>query len=70
MDKPVYCLDAKDHNKPGIRKYLDEGERLGYHNRYLTKTRRTRIKLKIEKPAPILFGVFNRDAKIRNTPQR
>jgi adenine-specific DNA-methyltransferase len=59
-DKPVYCLDVKDHNNPGIRKYLDEGERLGYHNRYLTKTRRTWYKIENRKPAPILFGVFNR----------
>ncbi|MBN1227179.1 MAG: N-6 DNA methylase [Deltaproteobacteria bacterium] len=59
-DKPVYCLDVKDHNNPEIRKYLDEGERLGYHDRYLTKTRNVWYKIENRQPAPILFGVFNR----------
>lgn len=59
-DKPVYCLDVKDHNNPEIRKYLDEGERLGYNDRYLTKTRHSWYKIENREPAPILCGVFNR----------
>lgn len=59
-DKPVYCLDVKDHKNPEIRKYIAEGERLGYHERYLTKTRHIWYKIENRKPAPILFGVFNR----------
>lgn len=37
-DKPVYCLDVKDIDNVHVSNYLAEGERLGYHQRYLTKT--------------------------------
>ena len=59
-DKPVYCLDVKDHENQEIRKYIAKGEELGYHERYLTKTRNTWYELEYRTPAPILFGVFNR----------
>lgn len=59
-DKPVHCLDVKDHENQGIRNYLKEGERQGYHERYLTRTRNTWYKIENRKPAPIMFGVFNR----------
>lgn len=59
-DKPVYCLDVRDHENPQIREYIKEGEKLGYHERYLTKTRNIWYKIEYRKPAPVLFGVFNR----------
>lgn len=59
-DKPVHCLDVKDHKNPEIIEYINEGEKLGYHERYLTKTRNTWYKIENRTPAPILFGVFNR----------
>ncbi len=59
-DVPVHCLDVKDHVKQEIQEYISEGEKLGYHERYLTKTRSTWYKIENRKPAPILFGVFNR----------
>lgn len=59
-NKPVYCLDVKDHNNAEIRKYIYEGEKFGYHVRYLTKKRHIWYKIENRKPAPILFGVFNR----------
>lgn len=59
-DKPVYCLDVKNHANQQIIKYLMEGERLGYNRRYLTRTRNIWYKIEHRKPAPILFGVFNR----------
>lgn len=59
-DKPVHCLDVKNHGKEEIRRYIEKGERLGYHERYLTKTRNTWYKIENRKPAPIMFGVFNR----------
>ncbi|MDD5450507.1 MAG: N-6 DNA methylase [Desulfovibrionales bacterium] len=59
-DKPVRCLDVKDHENQQIRKYISEGEKIGYHERYLTKTRSPWYKIESRKPAPILFGVFNR----------
>jgi adenine-specific DNA-methyltransferase len=59
-DKPVYCLDVKDHEKQEIRNYIKQGEILKYHTRYLTKTRSPWYKIECRKPAPILFGVFSR----------
>ena len=59
-NKPIYCLDVKDHDKQEIKKYIREGEQLGYHERYLTKTRNLWYEIEKRKPAPILFGVFNR----------
>ncbi|MBW6486086.1 MAG: SAM-dependent methyltransferase [Syntrophobacterales bacterium] len=59
-DKPVHCLDVKDHANQEIQKYIKEGEKLGYHKRYLTKTRHLWYEIENRKPAPILFGVFSR----------
>ena len=59
-DMPVHCLDVKDHGNQEIQNYIKEGERLGLHERYLTKTRNTWYKIENRKPAPILIGVFNR----------
>ena len=59
-DKPIYCLDVKDHDNYEIKNYIKEGEKLGYQERYLTKIRNTWYKIENRKPAPILFGVFNR----------
>lgn len=59
-DKPVYCLDVKDHKKQEILNYIKQGERLRYHARYLTKIRNPWYKIEYRKPAPILFGVFSR----------
>ena len=59
-DKPVYCLDVKDHDNQEIRKYIADGEKYGYHKRYLTKARNIWYKIERRTPAPILFGVFNR----------
>ncbi|MDM8550673.1 N-6 DNA methylase [Desulfobacterales bacterium HSG2] len=59
-DKPVYCLDVKDHNSPSVRNYIKTGEHSEMHKRYLTKTRNPWYKIEHRHPAPILFGVFNR----------
>ena len=59
-DKPVHCLDVKNHEKIEIRNYIKQGENLGYHERYLTKTRTPWYKIEHRMPAPILFGVFSR----------
>lgn len=60
IDKPVYCLNVTNHNDKNIQKYIEEGEKLKYHERYLTKMRNPWYKIEHRKPAPILFGVFNR----------
>lgn len=59
-DKPVYCLNVQDHQKPEVRNYLRLGEKSGYHKRYLTRARTPWYKIEYRQPAPILFGVFNR----------
>ncbi|APB34046.1 N-6 DNA methylase [Gloeomargarita lithophora Alchichica-D10] len=59
-DKPVHCLDVKEQKKQEIRNYIKQGETSGYHERYLTRMRNPWFKIEHRKPAPILFGVFNR----------
>jgi len=59
-DKPVYCLDIKEHQNPHVRDYIKQGERLHYHERYLTKMRDPWYKIEHRHHSPILFGVFNR----------
>jgi len=59
-NRPVYCLDVKEHEKPEIIDYIKHGENLDFHERYLTKNRIPWYKIEHRKPAPILFGVFSR----------
>lgn len=59
-DKPVHCLDVRDHESQRIHNYLAEGKKQRYHERYLTKMRSPWYKIEHRKTAPILFGVFNR----------
>ncbi|MEO5355800.1 MAG: SAM-dependent methyltransferase [Nitrospirae bacterium YQR-1] len=59
-DKAVHCLDVKNHENHEINNYIKEGEKKGYHERYLTKKRNPWYKIEQRNPAPILFGVFNR----------
>jgi len=59
-DKPVYCLDVKDEENLAIINYIERGEKLGYHQRFITKNRNPWYKIESRKPAPILFGVFSR----------
>lgn len=57
---PVCLLNLNGNLSDGARKYLEHGERLGFHNRYLTKSRSPWYKIENRKPAPLLFGVFSR----------
>ena len=59
-NKPVYCLDVRERLNETVRSYIEEGERSGFHTRYLTRTRKLWYQIEYRKPAPILFGVFNR----------
>jgi adenine-specific DNA-methyltransferase len=59
-DKPVYCLDIKDHSDKSTMRYINEGEQAGFDKRYLTKIKNPWYKLERRQPGPILFGVFNR----------
>ena len=59
-NKPIYCLDAKDEDNLAVINYIKKGEKLGYHQRYLTKNRSPWYKIESRQPALILFGVFSR----------
>ncbi|MBN1804225.1 MAG: SAM-dependent DNA methyltransferase [Sedimentisphaerales bacterium] len=59
-NSPVYCLDIKEHDKPEVVNYVQQGEKSGFHKRYLTKNREPWYKIELRQPAPILFGVFSR----------
>ncbi|MHC4464086.1 MAG: HsdM family class I SAM-dependent methyltransferase [Planctomycetota bacterium] len=59
-NRPVHCLDVKQHDKPEVRDYIRHGEELGFQRRYLTKNRNPWYKIECRQPAPILFGVFSR----------
>ena len=59
-NKPIHCLDVKEHDKSEVRSYIKYGEQLGYQRRYLTKNRNPWYKIEHRKPAPILIGVFSR----------
>jgi len=59
-NSPVYCLDVKEHDKPEVVDYIQQGEKSGFQNRYLTKNRDPWYKIEHRLPAPILFGVFSR----------
>ena len=60
MNQPVHCLAVTRHHDQRLREYIAEGERQGYHRRYLTRVRNVWYELEHRTPAPILFGVFSR----------
>jgi len=60
MNQPVHCLAVTRHDDEHLREYIAEGERQGYHQRYLTRVRNVWYELEHRTPAPILFGVFSR----------
>ncbi|MFZ5951698.1 MAG: N-6 DNA methylase [Candidatus Rifleibacteriota bacterium] len=59
-DKPVFCLNVADANDHKVKKYLSEGEKSGFNQRYLTSKRSPWYRIEKRNPAPILIGVFNR----------
>jgi len=61
LDKPCFLFDGQAAQNESVRRYLEEGEGLGYHQRYLTKTRKPWYKLESRRPAPMLLAVFGRD---------
>jgi adenine-specific DNA-methyltransferase len=60
LEKPVHCLNITFSESKETQEYIKQGEAFGYHERYLTRTRNPWYKIESRKPAPILFGVFNR----------
>jgi len=57
---PVFCFNCLENGDDKVQKYIEYGESMGYHKRYLTKKRTPWYKLEKRQSAPILAGVFNR----------
>lgn len=57
---PVFCFNGLDSGDENVQKYIEYGESMGYHKRYLTKKRAPWYKLEKRQSAPIMAGVFNR----------
>lgn len=62
LDKPCFLFDGQAAQSDTVRHYLEDGERQGYHQRYLTKTRKPWYKLESRQPAPMLLAVFGRES--------
>lgn len=59
--KSIYLLNITDVTSPAIRRYIQLGERLGVHKKYLTSHRTPWYAIENRPPAPILVIVFNRN---------
>jgi adenine-specific DNA-methyltransferase len=60
-DAPVFLLNLYGSLSESASKYIAEGEKSGFHRRYLTKNRKPWYKIEKRNPSPILLGVFSRD---------
>ncbi|MBN2020986.1 MAG: N-6 DNA methylase [Sedimentisphaerales bacterium] len=61
IDANVLLLNVTGEPTGEIHNYVQYGEKMGFHLRYLTKMRTPWFKLERRKPAPLLFGVFSRE---------
>ena len=59
-DVPALLLNVQSNPSLEAKNYLEEGEKRGFQNRYLTKTRKPWYKLERRSPSPLWFGVFSR----------
>ena len=59
-DAPILLFNAGTDHSKYADSYIQEGERQGYHARYLTRNRRPWYKVEHRFPAPLLLGVFSR----------
>lgn len=59
--KNVYLLNITDITSPTVRQYIQLGEKLGVHKKYLTSHRTPWYAIENRPPAPILVTVFNRN---------
>ena len=60
-DASVLLLNVTGEQTEAVNKYIQYGENMGFHLRYLTKTRTPWYKIERRNPAPLLFGVFSRE---------
>lgn len=59
-DIPALLFSVNGSASNGAKKYIEHGEGLGYHNRFLTKHRKPWYKTEVRSPSPLLLGVFSR----------
>lgn len=67
-DKPVRILNVKPddlRNDPDLRDYIERGEALHYHGRFLTRKRNPWYLTERRSPAPIWVSTFHRDGSLR-----
>lgn len=60
-DKRVFLLNVTDLKDPQVKKYIELGERLGVHKKFLTSHRNPWYLVENRPPAPIWVTVFNRN---------
>ena len=59
-DAPVFLFTTNGAISEPAKRYIQEGEACGYHERFLTKNRNPWYKTEVRRPAPLLLGVFSR----------
>jgi len=59
-DKPVFLFSVNTRCSQQAADYIKEGERNGYHERFLTKNRKPWFKTETRQSARLLLGVFSR----------
>jgi len=59
--KNIYLLNATDTTSSAVYKYIQLGEKIGVHKKYLTSHRTPWHSIENRPPAPILVTVFNRN---------
>ncbi len=59
-DHPVLLFSANGAPSRDAAVYIRSGERRGFHERFLTKTRTPWYRTERREPSPLLFGVFSR----------
>jgi len=60
-DRRVFLFDPPDTSDAAVRAYVEEGERSGVADRYLTRTKSPWYKAEVRPPAPIWITVFGRN---------
>lgn len=59
-NRPAYLFDGCASSSRAVEKYLRHGETQGFHERYLTRTRKPWFRLEQREPATLLLAVFGR----------
>ncbi len=70
-DARTLLFNANGHASPAAQRYIQSGERQGFHRGYITRSRSPWYKNETRQPAPLLLGVFSRGGYkiVRNTSQ-